>query len=78
VDAQPAALGEHEQLGVEEPPVVAHVVEQLAQRARAHRLEAALRVAEARSQRHAQQAVVRPRDELAPAAAQDVGVARQP
>ena len=35
VDAQPAALGEHEQLGVEEPAVVADVVEQPAAARRA-------------------------------------------
>ena len=51
VDPQPAALGEHEQLGVEEPAVVADVGEQAVERVAADRLEAALRVGEARAQR---------------------------
>ena len=34
VDAQPAPLGEHEQLGVEEPPLVADARQQLAARRR--------------------------------------------
>ena len=58
VDPQPAPLGEHEQLGVEEPAVVAHVVQQLASGVAAHGLEAALRVGEARAQHGVQQAVV--------------------
>ena len=77
VDAQPASLGEHEQLGVEEPAVVAHVVEQVPGGGRRHGLEAALRVGEARPQHGAQQAVVGARDELALGAADDARRARQ-
>jgi hypothetical protein len=51
VDAQPAPLGEHQHLGVEEPAVVAHGVEQPGpQRVDTSGLEAALGVAEARPQ----------------------------
>ena len=46
VDPQPAALGEHEQLGVEEPAGVLHQRQQLARDVRADRLEPALRVGE--------------------------------
>ena len=51
VDPQPAPLGEHEQLGVEEPGVVAHLVEQAGERLAPDGLEAALGVGEARAQR---------------------------
>ena len=64
VDAQAAPLGEHEQLGVEEPAVVVHVVDEAAQRAGAHRLEAALRIAEAGAQGRVEDGVVRTGDEL--------------
>jgi len=50
VDAQAAPLSADEQLGVEEPFVVAHVGQQVARGGCAQRLEAALRVAEARAQ----------------------------
>ena len=46
VDPQPAPLREHEQLRVEEPAVVADVVEQAVERVAADGLEAALRVRE--------------------------------
>ncbi len=71
VDAQATALGEDEQLGVEEPPVVADVVEQAPGRRRGHGLEAALRIGEARAQDGVQQGVVGARDELALGAAHD-------
>ena len=74
---RPRALGEHEQLGVEEPAVVADVGEQAPGRGRRHGLEAALRVGEARAQHGAQQAVVGARDELALGAAHDARRARQ-
>ena len=77
VDAQAAALGEHEQLGVEEPAVVADVVEQAPGRRRRHGLEAALRIGEARAQHGVQQAVVGARDELALGAAHHARRARQ-
>src|SRR3954454_19771172 len=65
VDAQAAALGQDEQLGVEEPAVVADVVEQAGQRGGAHGLEAALGVGESRVQRGVEDAVVGARDQLA-------------
>ena len=51
----PRRWASDEQLGVEEPAVVADVVEQPAQRVGARRLEAALRVAEAGAQRRVQE-----------------------
>ena len=79
VDPQPAALGEHEQLGVEEPAVVAHGVEQPgAERVGARGLEAALRVAEARAQHGVQDRVVGARDQLALGPAHDAGAVREP
>ena len=65
VDPQPAALGEHEQLGVEEPAVVADLGEQVVEHVAADGLEAALGVGEARPQHGVQDAVVGARDELA-------------
>ena len=46
VDAQPGPLGEHEQLGVEEPAPVLHKRQQLPRLVGADRLEPALRVGE--------------------------------
>jgi hypothetical protein len=77
VDAQPAALGEHEQLGVEEPAVVADLAEQAPGRRRGHGLEAALRVGEAGAQHGVQQAVVGARDDLALEPAHDARRAGQ-
>jgi len=71
VDPKPLALGQHEQLGVEEPPVVAHAGQKLACDVGAHRLEAALGVAEARGQGAVQKPVVGPRDQLTPRSAGD-------
>ncbi len=47
---QPAALSEDQQLGVEEPGLVAHSRQQLAHDVAADRLEAALSIAELRAQ----------------------------
>ena len=58
VDAQAVALGQHEQLGVEEPALVLDSRQQLARDVGADRLEAALRVGEAGAQRRAQEQVV--------------------
>jgi hypothetical protein len=77
VDAQPAPLGQHEQLGVEEPALVAHVADEGPQGAGAHRLEAALRVGEPGPQRRVQDAVVGARDQLALGAAHDPGAVGQ-
>ncbi len=78
VDAQAAPLGEDEQLGVEEPGVVADVGEEAVERVAADGLEAALRVGEAGAQRRVQQAVVAARDDLALRAADDAGALREP
>ena len=64
VDAQAGPLGDHEELGVEEPGVVLHEGEQLARRVPADGLEPALGVAEPRPQRLPQDQVVAARDEL--------------
>ena len=77
VDPQPAPLGEDEQLGVEEPGVVAHVGEQAVERVAADGLEAALRVGEAGAQRRVQEAVVAARDDLALRAADDARAVRE-
>ena len=77
-DPQSAALGQHEQLGVEEPVVVVDVRQQRAGAYGAHGLEAALRVGESSTQRCAQQDVVAAGDHLAPRATHDTGRARQP
>ena len=65
VDPQAATLGEDEQLGVEEPPVVLDLGQQRPGSVGADRLEATLGVGEARAQGQAQQPVVGARDELA-------------
>ena len=64
VNAQPAALGEDQQLGVEKPPVVLHQRQQLLRHVGPDRLEPALRVGEMRGQRAAQDQVVATGDEL--------------
>ena len=51
VDAQAVVLGQQEQLGVEEPPVVLDLGQQPPGHVGADRLEAALRVAEAGARR---------------------------
>ena len=58
VDAQPGPLGQHQQLGVEEPAAVLGARQQLAGLVRADRLEAALGVGESRAERRLQQQVV--------------------
>ena len=55
-----APLREHQQLGVEEPPVVHHVVHQAVEHVAVDGLEPTLRVAEPRPQDGVQDAVVRP------------------
>ena len=55
VDAQPGALGQHEQLGVEEPAAVLDERQQLPGAVGPDRLEAALRVGEAVAQRRVQE-----------------------
>ena len=77
VDPQPAPLGEHEQLRVEEPALVADVGEQRVEDLAADRLEAALRVGEAGPQRGVEDPVVAARDQLAPRAADDAGAVRE-
>ena len=56
VDAHSATLRRDQQLGVEEPRLIAHRVEELGQHVGAHRLEAALGVGEPRAQRDTQDA----------------------
>ena len=58
VDAQPAVLGEDEQLRVEEPPLVGDEWQQLMHGVAAYRLEAALRIRETGVQGSPQQQVV--------------------
>ena len=78
VDAHALALREHEQLGVEEPALVAHGRQQPARRVGADRLEAALGVREARAAATAcSSAVVAARDQLALGAAHDARAVRQ-
>ena len=72
MDAKSAALGEHEQLGVEEPAVVLHEGQQLSSAIGADRLKAALRVAEPRGERRTQEEVVGARAELALGPSYDV------
>ena len=78
VDAQTAALGEHQQLGVEEPTGVLDQRQQVLGDVPADRLEAALRVAEPGGQRAAQQQVVAARDDLSLGAADHPRPAGQP
>ena len=77
VDAHALALREHEQLGVEEPPLVAHARQQLPGGVGADRLEPALRVGEAGAQHGVQQPVVAARDQLALGAAHDPRAGRE-
>ena len=65
MDPEAVALGEEEQLGVEEPTVVADRRQELLRDVGAHGLEPALRVADPRREGRAQEEVVRTREELA-------------
>jgi hypothetical protein len=78
VYAQPAPLGQHEQLGVEEPALVAHAGQQRVERVAPRGLEAALGVAELHAQDRVQQRVVAARDQLSLGAAHDAGAGGQP
>ena len=71
VDAQAGALGQHQQLGVEEPAGVLDQRQQPPGDVRADRLEAALGVGEPGLQRAAQQQVVAAGDDLPLRAADD-------
>ena len=64
VDAQAGTLGDHQQLGVEEPACVGDQRQQLTGHVGAHGLEPALRIGEARPQRAAQDQIVTARDEF--------------
>jgi hypothetical protein len=66
VDAQAGALGEDEELGVEEPGLVLDVGEECLDRRGPAGLEAALGVGKAAAQAEVEEAVVGPRDDLAP------------
>ena len=78
VDAQPAALGQHQQLGVEEPAGVLDQRQQPVRHVGPDGLEAALGVGEPGGQRAAQQQVVAAGDELALGPADHPGGRRQP
>ena len=78
VDAQPGPLGQHQQLGVEEPAGVPGQRQQQPRLVGPDRLEAALRVGEARAQGGVQQHVVAPGDQLAARPADHPGAAGQP
>jgi hypothetical protein len=78
VDAQAGALGEHQQLGVEEPGLVLDAGEERLDRRRPPRLEAALRVGEAAAQPELEEVVVGAGDQLALRAADHPRAARQP
>ncbi len=78
VDAQAGALGDHEQLRVEEPLVVLDPGQQRARPVGADGLEAALRVAEPAAQGRAGQEVVAAGDDLALGSAFYHGRAGQP
>ena len=78
MDAQTAALGEHQQLGIEEPVTVLDLGHQVPGDIGSHRLEAALSIAEADSEREAEQPVVCAGDHLALDAAAHPGTLRQP
>ena len=77
VDAESVVLGEHQQLGVEEPTLVFDQREQRAGDVGAQRLESALRVGEPGAQCGAQDQVVATRDELPLRAAYDPRARRQ-
>jgi hypothetical protein len=78
VDPQAVTLGEHQQLGVEEPAVVLDERQQRPRDVGADRLEAALGVAEPGPQDRSQEVVVGARDQLALEPAGDPRAARQP
>ena len=78
MDPQPPPLGEHQQLGVEEPLLVLHEREQPRGGVGADRLEAALRVSEPGAEREPEQPVVTARDKLALAASSDAGAGMEP
>ena len=78
VDPQARALGEHQQLGVEEPAGVLDQRQQPARDVGADGLEAALGVGEAGLQRAAQEQVVAAGDDLALRAADDPRAAAEP
>ena len=78
VDAQPGPLGQHQQLGVEEPAGVGGQRQQLPGRAGADGLEAALGVGEPGAERGVQEQVVAAGDDLAARAADHPRAARQP
>ena len=78
VDPEAGALGQHEELGVEEPAAVLDQREQLPGAVGADRLEAALRVGEAGPERCVEDPVVRAGDHLALRAAHDLRSAGQP
>ena len=77
VNAQSAALGEHQQLGVEEPTGVLDVGQQLSSHIGTNRLETALGVGESRRQCRFENEVVAARDDLALRSPSDVRAARQ-
>ena len=78
VDAQPAALGQHQQFGVEEPAGIADVGQQALGDVGADGLESALGVGELGLQRRLEDQVVAARDELALGAAHHSGAAAEP
>jgi len=78
VDPHPAALCEEQQLGVEEPPVVGDQRHERARDVGADRLEAALRVGEARAEPRMHERVVAAREHLALEPPAHVGVVREP
>jgi hypothetical protein len=78
VDPQPGPLGQHQQLGVEEPGGVPYQRQQLCGHIRTDRLETALRVGEPGPQHAVQQRVVPARDQLAPRPADHPGRPGQP
>ena len=78
VDAQSDAFGQHQQLGVEEPPGVGDVREQALCDVGADRLEATLRIGETGRQGGFQNQVVAARDDLALGTAHHPGSAAQP
>ena len=77
MDPHPATLRRDQQLGVEEPGLISHRVEQLVHNVGADRLEPALGVGEACAQRRAQDVVVGARDELTLRAPRHPGSRRQ-
>ena len=75
VDAQAVSLGDHEELGVEEPALVLDERQQDGHEVAPDGLEPALGVAEASPHERSQQAVVDPRDHFAAGAAHDARAA---